>query len=281
MAGSGGLSPIDWDQPWFSSVAPAGILLSGVNEEPLCNRLNRLLVTASAASRAGRPQMDSGKPIVFAPQTDLRDGVAYETYIHDTGRVPTRDNLHDLFNALVWLSFPHIKSRLNATQAQALRQPPPVVEAGMTGRGAVRDAVTIFDENGLVLACSNDELAAALRRFDWQTLFVERRTATLVQTEPWVVGHALMEKLVSPYKSITAHTLIVPVDDSYFRASYTERRTTIDRLVSDWLANWPFFTTRDLAPLPVLGLPGWWAANTEPGFYDDTDVFRAGRTRQR
>lgn len=277
MAG-GALTPIDWDQPWYAGVAPAGQLLAGASDEPLCDRLNRLLVTAS--TRAGRPHVDSGKAMVFAPQADLPEGQAYEARIHQTGRIPTRDNLHDLFNGLVWLSFPQIKSRLNAIQASALRQSPPATPGG-TGRGAVRDAVTILDENGLVLACSNDALATALRRFDWQTLFVERRTATLVQTEPWVIGHALMEKLVSPYKSITAHTLIVPVDDSYFRASFLERRGIIDRLVSDWLANWPFFTTRDLSPLPVLGLPGWWAANTVPGFYDDTSVFRAGRTRQR
>ena len=272
---------IDWEQPWFTGVAPAGALLSLEAGEPLCDRLNRLLVTSSA--RGVRPQMDSGKPIVFAPQADLPEGTPYEKHIHDTGRIPTRDNLHDLFNGLAWLSYPHIKSRLNATQAHALAQPhmPPPGEGGKNGRGALRDAVTLFDENGLVLACSNDELATALRRFDWQTLFQDRRTASLVQTEPWVVGHALLVKLMNPYKSITAHTLIVPVDDSYFRASFGERRSTIDRLVSDWLANWPFFTPRDLSPLPVLGLPGWWAANTAPGFYDDTDVFRPGRSRQR
>jgi hypothetical protein len=27
-------------------------------------------------------------------------------------------------------------------------------------------------------------------------------------------------------------------------------------------------------PLPVLGIPGWWAPNENPGFYDDTQVFR-------
>jgi cytochrome P450 len=27
----------------------------------------------------------------------------------------------------------------------------------------------------------------------------------------------------------------------------------------------------------VLGVPGWWAANASPDFYDDTNVFRPGR----
>ena len=30
-------------------------------------------------------------------------------------------------------------------------------------------------------------------------------------------------------------------------------------------------------PLPVLGVPGWWPANENPGFYDDADVFRPAR----
>ena len=28
------------------------------------------------------------------------------------------------------------------------------------------------------------------------------------------------------------------------------------------------------APLPVLGVPGWWPANESPAFYDDATVFR-------
>jgi len=271
------LTPIDWGQPWYAGIAHKGELLAPVDGEPLCDSLNRLLTAGEAGHGArARLRLPSGKPLLFVPQSDLPEGRAYETHIHQTGRIPTRDNLHDLFNGLVWFAFPQTKARLNAMQARALKQ-----SAAADGRGPLRDAVTIFDENGLVLACSSDDLAQALRRFDWRTLFVERRTATLMQTESWVVGHGLLEKLVQPYKAITAHTLVVPVDDSYFRASPQQRRTTVDRLVADWLDNWPFFTPRDLCPLPVLGLPGWWADNTTPGFYDDAEVFRPGRTRQR
>jgi hypothetical protein len=281
------LENIDWSQPWFAATAQAGERLAGT-DGALCDRLNRLLgvhadaaPANAAAADAGLPHTESRRALRFTPQSDLPADLAYETHIYETGHVPTRDNLHDLFNGLAWLAFPRIKARLNAIQAQALKSQGAGAPAGAAGRGALRDAITILDENGLVLACSNDGLAQALRRFEWRTLFVERRTSMLMQTEPWVVGHALMEKLVNPYKSITAHTLIVPVDESYFRATQTQRRETIDRLVSDWLENWMFLTPRDLAPLPVLGLPGWWPANTQAAFYDDTDVFRPGRTRQK
>ncbi|EGD03465.1 hypothetical protein B1M_16340, partial [Burkholderia sp. TJI49] len=36
-------------------------------------------------------------------------------------------------------------------------------------------------------------------------------------------------------------------------------------------------TSRDFSPLPVLGVPGWWAANADPAFYADPAVFRSGR----
>jgi hypothetical protein len=42
-------------------------------------------------------------------------------------------------------------------------------------------------------------------------------------------------------------------------------------LSEDRLASKPF------VPLPVLGVPGWWAANEAPAFYDDVQVFRPAR----
>jgi len=30
-------------------------------------------------------------------------------------------------------------------------------------------------------------------------------------------------------------------------------------------------------PLPVLGVPGWWAGNEAPDFYADAQVFRPAR----
>ncbi|MFZ2814510.1 MAG: DUF3025 domain-containing protein, partial [Rhodoferax sp.] len=44
-------------------------------------------------------------------------------------------------------------------------------------------------------------------------------------------------------------------------------------LSADQLAAKPF------AHLPVLGVPGWWAANENPAFYQDVSVFRPPRAR--
>jgi hypothetical protein len=278
MAIAGLIQP-DWQQPWFAPVAETGrAALADAGDEPVHRRLDRLLTQSRpsallTAGRLQRPVLGQGRRLRFVAQEDLPAGVAYETHIWETGCVPTRDNPHDFFNGLAWLGYPRIKASLNRLQAGALA----AAEAGSSARGPLRDAATLFDENGLVFACANDKLAAALRRFDWQTLFVAQRTATLMQSEACVVGHALLEKLCTPYKSITAHALVVPVDDAYFRSPLSERVEILDRRASQWLDNWPMFTPRDLAPLPVLGLPGWWAGNVDPAFYQDTEVFRPGR----
>jgi hypothetical protein len=38
---------------------------------------------------------------------------------------------------------------------------------------------------------------------------------------------------------------------------------------------------RGFCPLPVMGLPGWSPANTDPAFYQDEQVFRRGRMRRK
>jgi hypothetical protein len=48
---------------------------------------------------------------------------AYEEFIGATGCVPTRENLHDFFNGLVWQTFPLIKRELNALQAAQIAPP--------------------------------------------------------------------------------------------------------------------------------------------------------------
>ena len=191
----------------------------------------------------------------FIRHDELPAGEAYEAFIARTARVPTRENFHDFFNGLVWLAFPHTKRRLNELQARH------IAEHGIgTTRGALRDALTLFDENSAVLQAP-PVLIDALRRRDWRALFVTHReqwrTAQLV-----VLGHALLEKLMQPRKSITAHIWILE-DISDVAVASSLDRTRLE--------------AKDFLPLPVLGIPGWWSANEEPSFYDDSDVFRIAR----
>jgi hypothetical protein len=84
-------------------------------------------------------------------------------------------------------------------------------------------------------------------------------------------GHALLEKLVEPYKSITAHVLAEPVPLALGDDLPAWDAWLATQLDGATLARKPF------TPLPVLGVPGWCPANGAPGFYDDDRVFRPPR----
>ncbi|HEY6644312.1 DUF3025 domain-containing protein [Povalibacter sp.] len=225
---------------------------------PYLTLARRLLQGGASQSVAGTLNAAADNDVItvrFVDQADLPAGEAYEAFIARTSCVPTRDNPHDLFNGLMWLAWPRTKRRLNLLQAEQL-----ALRGSSGPRGTLRDALTLFDENAAMLQAP-EELVDALRRRDWHTLFVTRR-------EQWqsarlmVFGHALMEKLLQPRKAITAHVWVVgQLTDDALTASLTTER----------------LLARPFLPLPVLGIPGWWSANEEPGFYDDAAVFRPAR----
>jgi hypothetical protein len=132
-------------------------------------------------------------------------GKAYKTFIARTQTVPTRNNAHDFFNGLAWLRFAQTKQQLNRLQAQAINQ------QGVTAqRGALRDALSPYSMKRQPRSRAPDILRQALLKQDWQTLFVTHREAWQ-EAHLTLFGHALLEKSLSPYKSITAHVLCVPV----------------------------------------------------------------------
>ena len=268
-AGAGArFAAIDWSKPWFAQFARRG------------QRWQRAALTSYAALLA---EMNAdaantcqttgrGQRLAFIAQDELPPGAAYEAHIASTGRVPTRHNLHDFFNASMWFAFPRIKAALNTRQSAAID----LLGVGST-RGSVRDALTLFDENALLFACSDPALSAALRGFDWQTLLLQRRDAWGSSCEVRCFGHALLEKLIAPFKGCTGHAWIVDVPSAYFEWNAAARDAWLDEAVSAALLTTDALTSRLFAPLPVLGIPGWWPDNETPGFYDDKSVFRSGR----
>jgi len=293
-----GLELIDWARPWFAGWRGLGPLISELVEERsnvysalnavhgsvLANDssdstglLEDISSTYSAKSEGDTVRahtrfahqiarasatltLGSGGSVEFISQSELPSDIAYEAFIYSHKRVPTRDNLHDFFNGLCWLRFPQTKLRLNFLQGQE------ITSQGVSAtRGSLRDALTLFDENVLLLQAS-DDLWHALQVRDWKKLFGELRdewqSAHIV-----IFGHALLEKLVTPYKSITAHL--------YRIASDVDAQD--DQVLDDWLASnlQPnFLATKPFLPLPVLGIPGWWPENEDASFYTDTQVFR-------
>jgi hypothetical protein len=204
-------------------------------------------------------------PVRFVPQSALPEGMAYERFIFERRAVPTRDNLHDAFNGLVWLRLPRAKARLNALQAAELAR-----DGVQATRGPVRDVTTLFDENALLLHAP-DALWDALAARRWRELFGGSRPLWWREARVLVFGHAALEKLVRPYAAITCHV---------WRVGLAFEPEGDLRALDDWLARdlaRDKLAAKPFAALPVLGIPGWWPANEDARFYADADVFRPAR----
>lgn len=237
---------IDWAQPWFAPWRQPG-------------------ETVHAAWAGGLPLHEAlnaqAPPVRFVPQEAAAAGVPYEQTIFETGCCPVREGLHDFFNGLCWLRMPHTKRAMNRLQAQE------IARLGVAGRrGPVRDAITVFDENGALLQAP-DALWQALLARDWRRLFVQLRPLWR-EARLLIFGHALLEQLAQPRKNLTAHV--------WCAHSQLSQGAEPD----GWLAaqmDAPCLAAKPFTPLPVLGVPGWWPGNAAGSFYDDPLVFRPRR----
>lgn len=205
--------------------------------------------------------------------------VPYEETIHALAEMPYRSqNWHDFFNALAWLVYPKSKAALNAAHCEALGQERLQVRALPGTRSRARDALTLFDESGAVVACDDPELLQDLRAFRWKRLFSERRARVRASMRVFVFGHALFEKALRPYMGLTAHALLLPVDQEFIAGQPARQLERIDALAAARVGT--LQVPQALAPLPLLGVPGWWPDNEAASFYDNASYFRPRRMRR-
>jgi hypothetical protein len=251
------LAAIDWQRPWLAPWRALGEPLATSND--WIAAANRLAVERCLTN-------PDGLPLRFIPQQQLPAGLPYEAHIAASGQVPTRDNLHDFFNALAWLHFPQTKRALNALHAPALQ-----TEVAPGTRGRQRDAATLFDENAALVVSDNTAFLTALRERRWHEALMRSPEQFRAHADVVLFGHALIEKLVTPYKSITAHVWTVELESRWFGLSPEDRLGVLDSRVAASLGQG--FSSRDFCHLPVLGVPGWWAGQDRL-FYDDAEVFR-------
>lgn len=239
----------DWEAPWYAPWRGSGRAAQ--------ERMSAGMGLAAALTA------HPGAALRFVPQAAPMAAVDYARRILHEGECPVRDGLHDFLNGLVWLQFPRSKAALNAVHACAL-------PAGRA-RGPERDAATVFDENGALLDAP-DAIWEALAAHDWRRLFVDLRPLWS-EARLLVFGHGLLEQLAAPRKGLTAHV---------WRASCPWLAHDL-ALADEWLAarcTADALAAKPFTPLPVLGVPGWWAPNTNFSFYDDSQVFRPRKTQR-
>ncbi len=221
----------------------------------------------------------SGAVLRVVPQAvekpqDWRQG--YEPRIYMTGALQTRaESWHDCFNLLAWATFPLAKAALNARHYALLE-----ARAGaLVPRTPGQDALTQFDESGVIVLSADPGLRALLRAFQWKKLFWERRAEVRARMRCFLFGHGLMEKALAPYRGMTGKGIVLPVSPALLALPLETQLIRADRMLADLIASTQHLAQpRDLAPVPVLGFPGFTADNEDPAYYDDQRYFRPGRS---
>lgn len=288
---------IDFNQPWYHYLTyfpnfpklDAKHPYATHSHAPAINAINIVENLNAGLDRyehvnASRISNFEKLPIRFVEQACLPEGEAYESFIANTGKIPTRDNHHDLLNGLIWLNFPQAKAVFNELHAKD------ILRHGIhNARTALRNALTVFDENGGIVVSSDRLLLEQLQAFKWHAALVTHRTNWLGQHRTiafFPFGHALLEKLVNPRKNITSHTLVILVDEGWFAQSIDSQRNQLDtaiaklfrQLAMPYLAdNAVKLSSKSFQPLPVMGIPGYSDDNVIPAFYQDEAVFRRPR----
>lgn len=208
-----------------------------------------------------------------AQQGDARD---YEAGIGALGAIPTRpDNWHDYFNALAWCVWPHSKRACHRAHLAEIEQRR---AAGLPGRGPRRDALTQFDECGILVVSSASEILAALANHEWEEAFWQRRARLLESTRFLVFGHGTWEQLRTPFHGLCAKALYREVDAAWLTLDAHARQQEADRWLATRLAEPATLPgPRALRPLPLLGIPGVTSENARADYYRDASQFRPRR----
>lgn len=277
------------------------------SRQPLFFPLHALLV--QGASGGSPPSLDwlnrqaaerglvtgRGLPLRFVPP--YGSGMSYEERVWWLGEAETRPgNWHDAFNALVWLCFPQAKAAINRCHHQAMaaghkeyteraKHPEGIghVDRNHRGealagkrRGPLRDALTQFDECGVVLVSSELAPWRDLCAHRWKKVFWEERARFVETTQVFVFGHASYDLLRSPHLGLCGKAMFLHVDKESLMRPLAERLAEVDagirrRFEGDFVAR---LRPRDFQPLPLLGIPGTTPENDSPDYYANTRQFR-------
>lgn len=190
------------ESAWYFPIQPHWESLRGLSAFPSIERLNELYLRA-LPTEPGLPAALSALRFVAAAKKRRRPRRAaidlrtlYEGRIMLCGEVPTRpSDWHDFFNALSFAAFPRAKHSLHARQFRLLAERIGPGARRLPGaRTREQDALSLFDEGGIVLAVEPE----ALFRLSAPFPLSEEALALCAEGSARLVpfGHALYEHLV-------------------------------------------------------------------------------------
>jgi hypothetical protein len=208
--------------------------------------------------------------------TQDRDAVerlgGYEPHVAQTRTVPTRPrSWHDFFNMAIWAHFPATRWALNALHVDGSLGP---VDP-RNGRAPQQNVAAQFDESGIIVASSAPGLLAELRALRFKHVFWERRDELLATTRFWIVGHGMLESLLTPHPALAGKALLLELPQTPSAHPSDELRESLDARVAEQVLSWRTGAPL-LDPLPLLGVPGF-ADNAASEFYDNERYFRFQR----
>jgi hypothetical protein len=264
-----------WNTDWLTRSPIFGPLHPVASRLPAVGWPGLELLDALAENSHRRVVNAQGQRVRFVPQAPkskvFEEGFEPRTFLR--GEVQVRPfDWHDLFNALVWMTFPTTKAIINARHYEAL-------SAGSQGnRPPQRDALTLFDEDGVVILASDGELLDLIREFRWKELFWQRRAEVRTRMRFFVFGHALYQKALKPFIGLTGKGLLFRVSRAFPELARGQQLAEVDRLLAAYVCDRARLRNgKEFAPLPLLGVPGWWTDNEQEKFYANAAYFRSGR----
>jgi hypothetical protein len=227
-------------------------------------------------ARAAGLALPGGTRVRFVPASARRGrALDYERRIAETGEVAVRGgSLHDFCNALAWLAFPRTKAALNAVHVAAR----PAPAAG--SRARARDAATLLDESGLLVACADPWRVRLWEAHEWRAAFGDIGEAGARPLRAVAVGHGLLAKCVVPYRAITAHALVLPIPAGPLPDEPGALAAALDAAAARRIAEaGDTWSPESLLPLPIAALPGWDSERLGARLFDDVSVFRPREPR--
>ncbi|MBX3249501.1 MAG: DUF3025 domain-containing protein [Myxococcales bacterium] len=196
------------DAPLFAPLAAAFAPLRGLPTWPSVAEIDAAL-SKGLTNASGRPL----RFVPLGPKGGRRRGprsrdTLYDALIDGEGCVPTRErSWHDLFNALVWATFPRAKATLSRRQHAALKaRLPEVFDRLPSARTEEQDALTLLDEGGALVVVAHEDEAGVRERL------IAGAHDELAGARVLVFGHAVYEHALSTDAPLRVGAHLVAVE---------------------------------------------------------------------